>query len=87
MNTSHGSTKLITLLDQPMVLRKFVRFTPMTMKVRKTLAEALILSKINYCNVVYGQLPEYLIFNDLDFNEYKAQLQVTYMDGMPKCLM
>ena len=34
-------------------------FTPM--KVRKTLAEALILSKINYCNVVYGQLPKYLI--------------------------
>ena len=41
------------------VLRKFSRFTPM--KVRKTLAEALILSKINYCNVVYGQLPKYLI--------------------------
>ena len=40
------------------VLRKFSRFTPM--KVRKTLAEALILSKINYCNVVYGQLPKYL---------------------------
>ena len=31
------------------------------MKVRKTLAEALILSKIIYCNVVYGQLPKYLI--------------------------
>ena len=31
------------------------------MKVRKTLAETLILSKINYCNVVYGQLPKYLI--------------------------
>ena len=31
------------------------------MKVRKTLAEALILSKINYCSVVYGQLPRYLI--------------------------
>ena len=28
---------------------------------KKTLAEALILSKINYCNVVYGQLPKYLI--------------------------
>ena len=41
------------------VLRKFSRFTPM--KVRKTLAEALILSKINYCNVVYSQLPKYLI--------------------------
>ena len=31
------------------------------MKVRKKLAEALILSKINYCNVVHGQLPKYLI--------------------------
>ena len=30
-------------------------------RVRKTLAEALILSKINYCNMVYGQLPKYLI--------------------------
>ena len=43
----------------PPALRKFSRFTPM--KVRKTLAEALILSKINYCSVVYGQLPKYLI--------------------------
>ena len=41
------------------VLRKFSRFTPM--KVRKTLAKALILPKINYCNVVYSQLPKYLI--------------------------
>ena len=40
-------------------LRKFSTFT--SMKVRKALAEALILSKINYCNVVYGQLPNYLI--------------------------
>ena len=31
------------------------------MKVRKTLAKALILPKINYCNVVYSQLPKYLI--------------------------
>ena len=31
------------------------------MKVRKTLAEALILSKINYCNMVNDQLPKYLI--------------------------
>ena len=40
------------------VLWKFSRFTPT--RVRKT-AEALILSKINYCNVVYGQLPKYLV--------------------------
>ena len=31
------------------------------MKVRKTLAEALILLKMNYYNVVYRQLPKYLI--------------------------
>ena len=41
------------------VLRKFSRFT--SMKVRKTLTEPLTLSKINYCNVVYRQLPKYLI--------------------------
>ena len=39
-------------------LKSFKRFTPF--KVRKALAEALILSRINYCNVVYGQLPAYL---------------------------
>ena len=41
------------------VLWKFRRITPT--KIRKTLAKALILSKINYCNVVYGQLPKHLI--------------------------
>ena len=40
-------------------LRLFKRFTPFS--VRKTLAESLVLSKINYCNVVYGQLPDYLL--------------------------
>ena len=72
------------------------------MKVRKTFAEALILSKINYCNM-YGQLPEYLI-NRLQrvqntsagyvygrhtkmLDVIKTQVQVTYMDGKPKCLM
>ena len=40
-------------------LKNFKRFTPF--KVRKTLAEALILSKLNYCNVVYGQLPQYML--------------------------
>lgn len=40
-------------------LRNFKRFTPF--KVRKSLAEALVLSKLNYCNVVYGQLPKYMI--------------------------
>ena len=41
------------------VLWKFRRITPT--KIRKTLAKALILSKINYWNVVYGQLPKHLI--------------------------
>ena len=40
-------------------LKNFQRFTPF--KVRKSLAEALILSKLNYCNVVYGQLPQYML--------------------------
>lgn len=31
------------------------------MKVRKSLAEALVLSKLNYYNVVYAQMPMYLI--------------------------
>lgn len=41
------------------VLKEFGRFTPF--KVRKTLAESLILSKISYCNVVLHQLPQYLL--------------------------
>ena len=40
-------------------LRNFQRFTPYS--VRKSLAEALVLSKINYSNVVFGQLPDYLL--------------------------
>ena len=40
-------------------LKRFRRFTPMN--VRKTLAEALVLSKMNYCNVVFGQIPKYLV--------------------------
>ena len=40
-------------------LKNFKRFTPL--RVRKSLAEALVLSKLNYCNVVYGQLPQYMI--------------------------
>ena len=39
-------------------LKHFKRFTPMN--VRKTLAASLILSKLNYCNVVYAKLPIYL---------------------------
>ena len=72
------------------VLRKFSRFTPM--KVRKTLAEALILSKINYCNVVYGQLPKYLI-NRLQrvqnttvgyvFGRYAKMLDIINLNWLP----
>ena len=42
----------------PILLNLYV-FTPF--KVRKSLDEALILSKLNYCNVVYGQLPQYML--------------------------
>jgi len=38
-------------------LKRFRRFTPA--KTRKTLAEALVLSKLNYCNIVFSQLPKY----------------------------
>ena len=41
------------------VLKRFKRFTPF--KTRKMLAESLILSKLNYCNIVYGQLPKYML--------------------------
>ena len=40
-------------------LRRFKRFTPY--KVRKTLAETLILSSLRYCTPVFSQLPKYLI--------------------------
>ena len=40
-------------------LRKFSRFTPF--HVRKTLAETMILSKLNYSNVVYAQIPKYQV--------------------------
>ena len=40
-------------------LRRFKRFTPY--KVRKTLAETLILSNLRYCIPVYSQLPKDLI--------------------------
>ena len=39
-------------------LKTFKRFTPF--KVRKSLAESLVLSRLNYNNVVFGQLSKYL---------------------------
>ena len=63
-------------------------FTPI---VRKT-AEALILSKINYCNVLYGQLPKYLI-NRLQrvknttagyvYGQYAKTLDVINLNWLP----
>ena len=38
-------------------LKTFKRFTPF--KVRKSLAESLVLSRLNYINIVFGQLPKY----------------------------
>ena len=37
-------------------LRRFMPFTT-----RKRLAESLVLSRINYYNVVYGKMPNYLV--------------------------
>ena len=50
IKSSHGTLR---------ALRKFSRFTPF--HVRKTLAETMILSKINYSNVVFSMIPKYLI--------------------------
>ena len=41
------------------ILRQFKRFTPL--RVRKNLAESLVLSKLSYCNEVYSQIPKYLV--------------------------
>ena len=40
-------------------LKTFKRFTSFT--TRKCLTEALLLSRINYYNVVYSQIPNYLV--------------------------
>jgi len=40
------------------LLKRFRRCAPY--KVRKSLAETLILSKLNYCNTVYLQIPQYM---------------------------
>ena len=41
------------------LLKSLKRFTPFT--TRKCLAESLVLSRINYCYVVYGQMPNCLV--------------------------
>ena len=40
-------------------LKRFKRFTPYA--TRKTLAESLVLSKLNYCQAVYSDIPKYLL--------------------------
>ena len=40
-------------------LRRLKRFT--TFHLRKQLAELLVLSKLDYCNCLYGSLPAYLL--------------------------
>ena len=41
------------------VLKTFKRFTSFTTS--KCLAESFVLSRIYYCNVVYGEMPNYLV--------------------------
>ena len=38
------------------ILKRFAQFTT-----RKCRDESLVVSRINYCNVVYGQMPNYLV--------------------------
>ena len=38
------------------ILKRFAQFTT-----RKCRDESLVVSRINYCNVVYGQMPHYLV--------------------------
>ena len=40
------------------IIKRFKRFTPY--RVRKTLAQSLVLSKLSYCNTVYADIPQYL---------------------------
>ena len=56
--TTHINSIIKSTQGTLRALRNFRRFTPF--HVRKTLAEILILLKINYCNVVDAQLPNYL---------------------------
>ena len=72
------------------ILKTFKRFTPF--KVRKCLAESLVLSRLNYCIVVYGQLPRYLR-NRLQrvqncaagyvFGRYRRILDVVNLNWLP----
>ena len=48
-----------SLYSSLQILKRFKRSTPF--KTRKTLAEGLILSKLNYCNAVYAPSQQYLL--------------------------
>jgi len=71
-------------------LRNFQRFTPF--KVRKSLAEALVISKITYSIVVFGQIPDYLL-NRLQriqniaagyvFNRYASMKDIVELQWLP----
>ena len=63
------------------VLKSFKRFTPFT--TRKCLVESLVLSRINYCNVVYGQMSNYLVN---DYSEFRIMLQDLFLEDMPMLL-
>ena len=60
----HSTIKQINIITKSTygalkVLTTFNRFTLFTSY--KCFAESLVLSRINYCNVVYGQMPNYLV--------------------------
>jgi hypothetical protein len=59
MWNNHIAELLSSCYGSISVLKKIKRFTPY--HIRKQLAEALILSKLDYCNVLYHGMPEYLI--------------------------
>ena len=63
------------------VVKSFKRFTPFT--TRKCLVESLVLSRINYCNVVYGQMSNYLVN---DYSEFRIMLQDLFLEDMPMLL-
>ena len=56
---NHVAQLLTSCYGSIAMLKKLRRFTPYN--IRKQLAEALILSKLDYCNVLYHGMPDYLI--------------------------
>ena len=59
--------------------KTFKHFTPF--KAHKSLAESLLLSKLNYSNVVFGQVPKYQSIFKTVYNVYKiVQLAMSSVD-------